>query len=89
VQRHAPGGEGGISHGLTDLFLFLQNVPSEPMAAPALVGGRPRSMRNRGTQPTATTVNRRLLFGVLVGPTQANVAASTRLGSLVGRVLGA
>ena len=36
-----------------------------------------------------TTVNRRLLFGVLVGPTQANVAASTRLGSLVGRVLSA
>ena len=30
VQRYAPGGEGGIGHGLTDLFLFLQNVPSEP-----------------------------------------------------------
>jgi hypothetical protein len=29
-QRYAPGGEGGIGHGLTDLFLFLQNVPSEP-----------------------------------------------------------
>jgi hypothetical protein len=27
--RYAPGGEGGIGHGLTDLFLFLQNVPSE------------------------------------------------------------
>jgi hypothetical protein len=23
------GGESGIGHGLTDLFLFLQNVPSE------------------------------------------------------------
>lgn len=30
VQRYAPGGEGGIGHGLTDLFLFLQNVPSTP-----------------------------------------------------------
>ena len=30
MQRYAPGGEGGIGHGLTDLFLFLQNVPSEP-----------------------------------------------------------
>lgn len=28
-QRYAPGGEGGIGHGLTDLFLFLQNVPSQ------------------------------------------------------------
>jgi hypothetical protein len=28
-QRYAPGGEGGIGHGLTDLFLFLQNVPSD------------------------------------------------------------
>ena len=28
-QMYAPGGEGGIGHGLTDLFLFLQNVPSE------------------------------------------------------------
>jgi hypothetical protein len=89
VQRHAPGGEGGISHGLTDLFLFLQNVPSEPMAAPALVGGRPRSMRNRGTQPTATTVNRRLLFGGLVGLPNRTLAASTGLASLVGRVVGA
>lgn len=30
MQRYAPGGEGGISHGLTDRFLFLQNVLSEP-----------------------------------------------------------
>jgi len=30
VQNYSPGGEGGIGHGLTDLFLFLQNVPSEP-----------------------------------------------------------
>jgi hypothetical protein len=30
VQRYAPGGEGGVGRGLTDLFLFLQNVPSTP-----------------------------------------------------------
>lgn len=28
-QNYAPGGEGGIGPGLTDLFLFLQNVPSD------------------------------------------------------------
>src|SRR4029450_186551 len=66
VQRYAPGGEGGIGHGLTDLFLFLQNVPSEPHgsacggdsgspgflgATNQLVGGHPGGRRRRPAQP--------------------------------------
>jgi hypothetical protein len=30
VQRFAPGPEVGVGHGLTDLLIYLQNVPSEP-----------------------------------------------------------
>ena len=59
VQRYAPGGEGGIGHGLTDLFLFLQNVPSEPHGSASR-----RRLRQSGVpgrhQPARRGAHRRL-----------------------------
>jgi hypothetical protein len=83
-----PGGRAGATLVAGSILRTSSGQHAEVLVS-RLVGGRPRSMRNWWTQPTATTVNQRLLFGVLVGPPRSNVGSQHQLGSLVGRVLGA